>query len=245
MTTSSKTGSARGEASLEVHLLGLVDFDACLSLQEKMLNEISQRDDAQGMLLVCEHPPIVTIGRAGSQTQLACEPAELVARRMEVRWLNRGGSCLVHVPGQLAIYPIIPLERRGLGLADYRDRLESAVIDTCRELLVPAWKHADEAGVWCRCGQLAHLGATVRSGISYHGIFLNVCPNLDLLRLVCPANPFDRVTSLAAQRVRPAALPAVRESLIRHMAARLDYERYHVYTGHPLLRRTRRIVAYA
>src|SRR5207237_1247638 len=89
-----------GEASLEVHLLGLVDFDACLFLQERLVEELSQRDDGHGAVLVCEHPPLITIGREGSQAHILCEPQELVARQLEVRWLNRGGGCLVHVPGQ-------------------------------------------------------------------------------------------------------------------------------------------------
>ena len=270
MTSFFTDWSLRTEPSLEVYLLGLVDFDAALFLQERLLHEISQRDDGSGALLICEHPPLVTIGREGSRTQIACEPEELVSRRMDVRWLNRGGPSLVHAPGQLAAYPIVPLMRRGLGLVAFRDRLESAVIDTCGELRVPAWRHPEHAGVWCRCGKLASFGAAVRSGVSYHGMFVNVCPNLQLMRLVrspaaaiadepqttClpdaahkPCGPgWDsdlRVTSLAAQRVKPTAVHTVRESLIRRIADRLCYGRHHVYTGHPLLKRTRRIVAYA
>ena len=233
------------EPSLEVHLLGLVDFDACVVLQERLLSDLSNCEDSRGVLLICEHPPMITIGREGSRTQIAGEPAELAARQMEVRWLNRGGPCLVHAPGQLAIYPLIPLDRRGLGLAAFRERLEDALVDTCGEMRVPAWRHPEEAGVWSRCGQVAHVGVAIRSWLSYHGIFLNACPNLDLLRLVRSPDPFNRVTSLAAQRVRPTALHSVRESLIRRLAARLEYGRYHVYTGHPLLRRTRRMIAYA
>ena len=244
MTASKIHWPLRTEASLEVFLLGLVDFDAALFLQERFLHEISQRDDNSGVVLVCEHPALVTVGREGSQSHILCEPEELVARQIPVRRLNRGGGCLMHAPGQLAVYPIIPLNRRGVGLADYRERLEQAVMDMCTEFRVPTWRQ-EEAGVWCRCGQLAHLGAAVRSGISYHGLFINVSPRLDALRLV-KSNPLGgRVTSLSAQRLKPTAMPATRESVIRHLAAQLNYERYHLYTGHPLLRRTKRVVAYA
>src|SRR5260370_19186128 len=87
------------EGALEVFLLGTVDFDAALFLQERLMMDVAQRDGGQGALLVCEHPPLITIGREGSQVDIVCEPEELTARQIEVRWLNRGGGCLCHGPG--------------------------------------------------------------------------------------------------------------------------------------------------
>lgn len=231
------------EASLEVHLLGVVDFDACLYLQERLVAEIAGRNDGRGAMLVCEHPPLLTIGREGSRSHITCPPEELTARQMEVRWLGRGGGCVVHVPGQLAVYPILPLGRRQMGLAALRDRIEEAVGDMCREFRIDTWCKPESAGVWSRGGQIAQIGLAVHSGVSMQGLFVNVSPRMDFLRLV--RSEQGRITSLSAERRIPTAMPAVRESLIRHLAARLNYERYHLYTGHPLLRRTRRMVAYA
>lgn len=244
MNSGLSNSSSTGGASLEVHLLGMVDFDACLFLQERLVAEIGERDDGQGALLVCEHPPLITVGREGSLAHILCEPAELVARQLEVRWLNRGGGCLVHAPGQLAVYPILPLQRRGMGLSAYRQAVEGAAVDLCRELKIPAHT-GNEPGVWCRSGQVAHLGAAVKSWISYHGLFVNVSPAMDWLRLVRPNVAETRLTSLAAERLQPVTMHAARESLIRNLAARCGYERYHLYTGHPLLRRTKRVCIYA
>ena len=232
--------------SLEVYLLGLVDFDSALFLQERLVYEISGRADTFGGLLICEHPPLVTIGREGSCSHLLCEPRELLTRQMDVRWLNRGGGCLVHAPGQLAVYPIVPLNRLGMELAEYRRSLEQSVIDMCRELKVPAQRRNDEPGVWCRCGQLAFLGVAVKSWVAYHGMFVNICPAMDLIRLVKSNRHGERITSLEAQRQRPTPMHKARESVIRNLVVRLGYERFHVYTGHPLLQRAkRRIHAYA
>lgn len=232
------------EASLEVYLLGLVDFDASLFLQEQLVAEINQRNDGHGALLLCEHPPLLTIGREGSRAHILCEQSDLVAREMEVRWLNRGGGCIVHAPGQLALYPIIPLRRRGHGLCDYRDLLAATLLDLCREMRVPAHRRDQEPGVWCRGGQVAHLGIAVRDWVSYHGAFVNISPNMDSLRLVRSVTG-GRMSSLSAECLRPITMHAARESLIRNFAARLGYERYHLYTGHPLLRRTKRVCVYA
>lgn len=233
--------AARASGSLEVRLLGCVDFDSALFLQERLVYELSGRDDAQGGLLLCEHPPLVTIGREGSREDVQVDPDELVSRGIDVRWLNRGGGCLVHAPGQLAVYPVVPLKRVGMTPGGFLGLLEESVIATCRDLRVKAWRSDARPGVFCRLGQFAHVGIAVKSWVSYHGLFLNVSPAMELMRLARSAGG-EPVTSLAAQRVRRTSMHAVREGIIHHLAAMLGYERHHVYTGHPLLRRTRRLV---
>ncbi len=228
---------------LEVHLLGLVDYDAALFLQERLVYETSGRDDRTGALLICEHPPLVTIGREGSRAHLRVEDREFIARQLEVRWTNRGGGCLVHCPGQLAVYPVVPIDRICIRPADYIGRLIEAVIDLCTELRVPAWPSEDGRGVSCRLGRFASIGAAVRAGVTYHGMFVNVAPPMDLIRLVENGPRGERQTSLSAQRARATEMHAVREGLIRHVSGVLGYSQHHLYTGHPLLRRTRRKVA--
>ncbi|MEX0715800.1 MAG: hypothetical protein WD066_04400, partial [Planctomycetaceae bacterium] len=231
--------ASRTSASLEVHLLGLVEFDAALALQERMVFDVSGRDDTQGRLLVCEHPPLISIGREGSRAHLRAEPADLRSRQIDVRWLNRGGGCVVHAPGQLAAYPVVPLDRLGLGLAEYRRRLEEGVLDVCRELRIPAERRG-EPGVFCRTGQVAQLAVAVKSWVAYQGIFLNVRPDMTLQRLADPPRPDVSPSSLEAQRQRPVSMHAVRESLVRNLASRLEYAEHLLYTGHPLLVRTRK-----
>jgi lipoyl(octanoyl) transferase len=248
MTTDSTIWTLANRASdaIEVHLLGLVDFESALFLQERMAYEISGRDDRLGGLLICEHPPLVTVGREGSRAHILVEQRELTSRQIDVRWLNRGGGCLVHAPGQLAVYPIVPLDRLGLGLDDYRIRLEQTLLNVCRELRVAARLRDDEPGVWCRCGQVAHIGAAVKSSITYHGMFLNVCPAPDLMRLVRSNSSGERVSSLAIERARNTPMHKVRESVVRNLTTQLGYDQSHLYTGHPLLRRThRRIYVHA
>ncbi len=243
MKTPEPARAAALPGALEVFLLGVVEFDAALFLQERLMMDVAQRDDGHGVLLVCEHPPLITIGREGSHAHLRCDAEELTARQMEVRWLNRGGGALVHVPGQLALYPILPLTHRGLGLAAYRERLEQAILDSCRELRIRAWRKPSDAGVFCRSGKVASVGVAVRQGVGSHGLFVNVNPRMDAIQLVRSGD--CRASSLAAERGVPVSMATIRESLIRRLAARLDYDRYHLYTGHPLLRRTKRVVAYA
>ncbi|MCH7990732.1 MAG: lipoyl(octanoyl) transferase LipB [Planctomycetes bacterium] len=237
-TLTSTTQSASG--SLDVYLLGVVDFDSALFLQERTLYDLAGRDDSNGVLIICEHPPMITVGREGSRSHILADSHELTSRQLDVRRLNRGGGCFVHAPGQLAIYPILPLDRLQLGLAEYRQLLEESLIDVCRDLKVPAFRREDESGVFCRCGQIGHIGIAVKSWTSYHGMFLNVSPMPELMRLVKSNRCGEKVTTLSVQRQRVTPMHTVRESVIRNLSLRLGYEKSYLYTGHPLLRRTKR-----
>ena len=92
-------------AAIETHLLGLIDHARCLALQRRLVDEIGGRNDGQIALLLCEHPNLITVGRAGSAADLSLESDLLRSHRLETRWVGRGGGCVVHTPGQLAIYP--------------------------------------------------------------------------------------------------------------------------------------------
>src|SRR5262245_24795126 len=107
---------------LQTYLLGLVEFEAALVLQRMFVYQVAG-DRGRAALLLCEHPPLITVGRQGSRGHIHLEPEELTALRWPVRWVNRGGGCLLHLPGQLAAYPILPLDAFGLGLQGYLDRL--------------------------------------------------------------------------------------------------------------------------
>jgi lipoyl(octanoyl) transferase len=241
-TSSRWLSSGRTSHSLEVFLLGTVDFESSLRLQEKFREDVIQRDDRLGGLFLCEHPPVVTIGREGSRTDVRREPAGLQKLGIDIRWLNRGGRAWMQCPGQLSAYVIVPLQRLGLGLDEYRQRLEQAVLDVCQELRVSAHRLPDEPGVFCSLGQLATVGVAVRSWVTSHGLTLNVRPDLSLLRLTRTNSRGLRPTSLEAARQRMTAIPKVRESLIRNLAERLGYEHTHLYTQTPGLKRTKRRV---
>lgn len=233
-------------SALDVYLLSVVDLESLLELQERLRRDVAGRSDLHGALLLCEHPPTVTVGREGSFADLLIDQRELVSRRMEVRWLNRGGGTFVHSPGQLSAYIVVPLDRWKLGLVDFRSALESSLVATAAEFKITAEPGRLVAGATCRNGQFAFIGAAVRDWVTYGGLHMNVSLPPELLTLVNWGNDNLRVTSLSAQRTRPIALSTARECLIRNLARSLNYDSYHLYTGHPLLHRTtRKVYVYA
>jgi lipoyl(octanoyl) transferase len=225
--------------AVEAHLLGTVAFDDCLALQQRLVYETSGRTDRQITLLVCEHPLKITVGRLGSRAHIHLSQHELVSRQIDVRWTSRGGGCLVHAPGQLAIYPIVPLDRWSLTVGAYLQRLQQGLSDALADVDSPVHTRAGRFGLWTQTGQVVAVAAAVKSWVSYFGAYLNVSPALYPFRWV-ETDPVEqtRMTSLSADRRRPMRMPAVREAVVRRLSAALGCERYHIYSGHPLFRPT-------
>ena len=226
-----------GSDGLSVHLLGCVDWRGAKALQDRLAFELAGRADRHGFLLLCEHPPTVTVGREGSRADLLADDDELRSRALPVEWVARGGGVVVHSPGQLCAYPVLPAGGP-LTPVLLRDVLATAASAACDDLRVPNEVTARGDAVSARTGVVAEVGCAVRAGATRWGLFVNVAPAMTLTRLaVTPGGAAP--SSLSACRHEPVAMPAVRSSLVRHLADGFGYDTVHTFTGHPLLRRAK------
>jgi lipoyl(octanoyl) transferase len=220
---------------LRVYLLGSIDFEAALILQRTLAFEVAgQRDSAS--LVLCEHPPILTVGRDGSPADIRCDFRELRARDWAVRWVNRGGGSLLHLPGQLAIYPVLPLDRRHLGLADFLERLQRVLVAVLDDFSVTAVTRRGQPGVWAGQRPIAGVGVAVRDWVTYYGAYLNINPDLLPFRIVRTSpNEREPMTSLVRERRAPVRPALVRERLLDHFTAAFPIARTALFTDHPCL----------
>jgi lipoyl(octanoyl) transferase len=219
---------------VHIHLLGTVDFEDCLALQRRLAYDAVSRADGRIVVLICEHSPLVTIGRGGSRAQVRLSGAELAQRQLEIRYVSRGGGAILHKPGQLAIYPIVPLANHGLTIGEYLRRLAKALSDLLMEFKVKPAAVAGSMALAGRSGVLAALGVSVRHGVTMHGAFLNVNPEMrDFGRVEVGGG--QTMSSLLSHRALPTKMTKVRAALVTHLAEALVLERYHLHTGHPLL----------
>jgi len=224
--------------AVETHLLGRISLPRCLELQQRLIGQLGRRDDGQIALLLCEHQQVITIGRGGSPADIATESRPVRSRQIEVHWVNRGGGCMVHCPGQLAIYPLVPLRWHGFSVGEYLERLQAGIIETLDDLNIHANLRPGQAGIWGRSGQLAATGIAVRNWVSYYGVYLNVCPPMGLFKLVeTDTIRHGRMSCLLAERRGPVRMASVRSVLVRHLAEAFGCQRYHLHSGHPLLPR--------
>ncbi len=225
------------DSVLQVYLLGSVEFEAALSLQRRLVYQVAGDRNTSAVIL-CEHPPLVTVGRQGSRTHLRCDPDDLWARRWPIRWVNRGGGCLLHLPGQLALYPILPLDHLGLGVQAYLNRLHQVVQGLLMDFDIGGESRTGQTGIWVGSRPIAAIGVAVRDWVTYHGIFFNLNPDLLPFRLVRWGGPHvEPMTSLERERHGRLRPSMAREGLVEHFAARFPFTRISLFTDHPSLSR--------
>jgi lipoyl(octanoyl) transferase len=229
--------AAAAHPVLQVYLLGLLEFEAALAFQRRLVFEIGGNRSAAALIL-CEHPPLITVGREGSRGHILYDPDELRARRWPVRWVNRGGGCLLHLPGQLAIYPILALDRQGLGVQDYLDRLHAVLTALLDDFNIRGESRLAQPGIWAAGRPIASVGVAIRDWVTYFGAALNVNPDLKPFRLVQTAGPAGgTMTSVACERRRALRSSLVRERLLEHFTDRFRFARASLFFDHPSLKR--------
>ncbi|MBL8055551.1 MAG: lipoyl synthase [Anaerolineales bacterium] len=210
--------SPNSEAAPEIHLLrlGRVAYRHALSLMRR-LAEARRRDEIEDTLILVEHPPVLTLGRAGGAEDLRLTGAQLGRLGVEVVQTERGGRITYHGPGQLVAYPILKLPHTDLH--HYLWQLEQIVIETLAEWGVTAGRVERHPGVWIGRDKIAAVGVAVEEGVTSHGVALNVATDLQHFQWIVPCGITDRgVTSLQAQLGRPVSLEQVEQTFVQAAA---------------------------
>lgn len=216
---------------LSAYLLGTLDFETFLALQRRLVYDVA--GDLSAAVILCDHPPGITVGREGSRTHIRPGPDELNARGWGVRWVSRGGGAVLHQPGQVAFYPVLPLDALGLTVKGYLDALQGVVLDLLAEYQVKGEPDPDRPGVRVRGRPIVHVGVAVRGGVTGFGVVLNADPDLEPFRAVrCDSDPAP-MTSLLRESPLRVRVPGVRQRLLDLLAARLGFARVSLFHTHP------------
>lgn len=177
---------------------GLMDYRAAWSWQRELLSAV-QRGDALHQLLLLEHPPTFTFGRAGRAEHLLASAPMLAARGAEAIRVDRGGDVTFHGPGQLVGYPILDL-RALWGAADvprYVSSLERVISGALATYGIEAGCRDGRPGVWVGNDKIAAIGVRVSRGVTMHGFALNIATDLSYFDLIVPCGIRDGgVTSM-------------------------------------------------
>jgi len=226
---------------IDFHFMSTIDFDHSVALQRRLVYESSGRRDGHVSCLLCEHPPTISIGRAGSRRHITISPQELRRRKIELRWIGRGGACIAHTPGQLAVYPIVPLQFYNWSVGDYLQRLQDALLDTLKSMQITGYKRPGRFGLWGKSGMLAAIGVSVQNWTTSHGAFLNVgCGRATQLgieanpaELACPGDP-SIMSSLLEETATSPTIKEVAERISVNLAKRFGNLTSTWNQGHPL-----------
>lgn len=133
---------------LWVSALGRMSYAEALDIQRAVAGDRIAGVIPEDVLLLVEHPPVVTLGRGAKASHLVASPALLAARGVEVFEVERGGDVTFHGPGQLVGYPVIDLKRHRRDLHWYLRQLECSLIDALAQLGVASEQRPGLTGVW-------------------------------------------------------------------------------------------------
>ena len=217
MNLASPSLESRDSALLSVQRLGLIEYQVALDQQRLIHSEVVGRT-RENTLLLLEHQSVYT---AGKRTSLEERPTN----GLPVIDVDRGGKITWHGPGQIVGYPIIKLAKP-TELVGFVRELESALIKVCAEFGIAASRVDGRSGVWVATNgaprKIAAIGIRVASGVSMHGVALNVNPDLAAFSQIIPCGINDaEVTSLALELGRPITssevLPIVEKYLTQSL----------------------------
>lgn len=215
--------------------LGQMEYDACRRLQQSLFDELlAAKAEPTGemppqRLILVEHPPVYTLGKSGKEANLLVNTDYLESLGATFHQTDRGGDITFHGPGQIVGYPILDLEREGIGLRAYIEAVEQTVIDTLADYGIAAGRSEGAAGVWLAphrgrpLRKICAIGVRSSRYVTMHGFALNVNTNLDWFELINPCGFTDRgVTSLAKELGREVSIEEVKSRLVAHFAENIN-----------------------
>jgi lipoyl(octanoyl) transferase len=183
------------------------------TLQRRLVYDVSGAPGSAAVLF-CDHPPAVTVGREGSRADVRMSDAELVAQSLPRHFVPRGGGALLHLPGQVTCYPVLPIAQFDISPGEYVRRMVRAVASVAVGYSLPVGADEAEVSVRIRGRRFAHVGVAVRNGVTLFGVVVNVHPDLEPFRHVhVDADPAP-MTSLQRESTARITPHAVRQKLL-------------------------------
>jgi len=190
------------------------DYGEALELQRR-LARARMAGRAPDVLLLVEHPPVITYGRGARPEHLLAAPEELRRRGVGLFEVERGGDVTYHGPGQLVGYPILDLHGYGLDVHLHLRRIEGALIGALATAGLRAGVSPGRTGVWVGDRKIASIGVHVSRWVTWHGFALNVCTDLRDFDLIVPCGlPGVQMTSLAAELGRHVTVAQMEPALL-------------------------------
>ena len=223
--------------------LGLTPYTEALELQRAVARARIAGTIAEDVLLLVEHPPVFTLGRATKATSLPLSADALRARGIEVHEIERGGDVTFHGPGQLVGYPIVDLKRHRKDLHWYLRQVEEALIEGLAPFGIAGGRSAGYTGVWAGDAttdasadghdgagrfvarrKLASIGVHARDWVTWHGFALNVTREpLEFFDLIVPCGIAGvDMTSVARELGRDVTVAAVAREVVRGFGRAFD-----------------------
>ncbi|MBR4995644.1 MAG: lipoyl(octanoyl) transferase LipB [Alistipes sp.] len=237
---------------VEYRDLGRMGYEECWALQRSLFDAllgskrgVATTDEAAhqgvgeaigagkaGWLLLVEHNPVYTLGKSGKESNMLISEEYLRSIGAEFFRIDRGGDVTFHGPGQIVGYPILDLEKVGIGLREYIDLIEEAMIGVCRLWGIEAGRISGASGVWIdpegpRARKICAIGVRSSRYVTMHGFAFNVATDMRYFSHINPCGFVDKgVTSLEKELGHAVDIAVVREQLVEQLSEKLNVKIY-------------------
>lgn len=171
---------------------GLTPYAEALGYQLRVVKKLRQGDCPDAVLILLEHTPVITLGRAAKREHLRADPQELARRGLEVHPSQRGGDVTYHGAGQLVGYPVIRLPAGRRDVHRYLRSLETIIIHTLAACGLRGRREPGYTGVWVGDAKVAAIGVAFTRWVAYHGFALNITTDVSAFDLIVPCGIHDR-----------------------------------------------------
>ena len=205
------------KTSIIVEDWGLIQYLEAFELQKKCVQNVLA--GSEDHLILCEHPPVLTLGRMTDPNSLLYQRREIEARGVTIANVDRGGDVTLHAPGQLIVYPIFNLNNHGKNLKAYMEKLEELAVDLLKNFGILAISIPGKRGVFVEASnqvqdKIISIGVGVRKWVTYHGLGINVNTDLSYFKLIKPCGLDVRMTSMQQLLGHELVMQDVKTSVI-------------------------------
>jgi len=198
--------------------LGFINYNAAYDIQQCIF-ELIKKEYAQGVILLLEHEPVITIGNNRNRDNLLAGEESLKAQKIEIVQSNRGGDVTFHGPGQLVCYPIFNLNYFGKDLSQFVKNLEQVIIFTLEEYKIKGTRIDKLRGVFVDSLKIASIGLHIKKWVTMHGFSFNINVNLDYFKniIACGLKNYSQ-TSLQKILNHSVSISDVKEQMLKKFA---------------------------
>ena len=158
--------------------LGRVEYEQALKWQRGLV-KMRREGMARDSIMLVEHPPVITVGKDG-------HPENYEGLEIDPVFIERGGDVTYHGPGQLVVYFIFNLTRRGRDLHRFMAQIQQGIMAALKELGIDSRMNDEHTGVWVGNEKIASVGVAVKQWISFHGAAINLNTDLEKFKQICP-----------------------------------------------------------
>jgi len=198
----------------EVFDLGTINFRMAWDFQKEILSAVKNKNLSSGLIL-CQHNPVITLGRAADRKNILMNEQELSLRGIQIYEIERGGDVTYHGPGQLTVYPVFNLNYFKKDIHFFLRYLEEVIMELLSDFGIKGRRIPGLTGVWVGRQKIASIGIAIRNWITFHGLSINIKKDdLENFSFIRPCGMDIEMTSLETVLGKNIEFHDIKENLI-------------------------------